>query len=146
VAELRQIVGQVLREVERQDERHPEGFGSDRNGIRAGLAAIEDETRETLEAWHREKKIRAARRSGHQWTQTREELVQVVAVALRALSAMPAPCNCLPELGPGHEDGCPADDGSWGLRLIASEVEIALVRRPGLFARLRQAVSGGGER
>lgn len=104
-----QIVAQVLVEVAQQDRRHPDGFPGDRNGIRAGIAAIEDEAREALEAWHSEKSLAGNREEQHQWTNTREELVQVAAVVLRTLRELPRPCNCLERLGgPGHEDGCPA--------------------------------------
>lgn len=108
-SDSQQILAQVLVESAQQDRRHPDGFPGDRNGIRAGVAAIEDETREALEAWHFEKTLLDGRDPEHQWTRTREELLQVAAIALRTLRELPRPCNCLDKLnGPGHEDGCPA--------------------------------------
>lgn len=47
----------VAAEVERQDAVHSGGYGVSRDGVRLGLASIEDELRETLEAWHGEKKM-----------------------------------------------------------------------------------------
>jgi hypothetical protein len=108
--DVRQAAEQVLEEVERQNARHPAGFPGDRNGIRAGIAALEDETREALDAWHEEKSLPPGRLPAHQWGHTREEIVQIAAVALRTLAAMPSPCDCMDSLGPGHEAGCPAKD------------------------------------
>lgn len=105
---MKQLVGQLLAEITRQDARHPDGFPPDRNGIRAGIAALEDETREALEAWHSEKKPPEGRLPRFQWTHTRDELLQAAAVAIRTLRDLPRSCDCI-DIGPGHEEGCPAD-------------------------------------
>ncbi len=80
-ADMGSVVSSVLKEVERQDGAHPGGYGSTRDGVRLGLASMEDELRESLEAWQEEK-----RKNG--WPDTYSEVEQTVAVGMRLLRSM----------------------------------------------------------
>jgi hypothetical protein len=72
-------------EIARQDEKHGPYEGTALGRSRLALATLEDETAEALMAW------RAERRAAS-WDDTREELIQVAAVAMRALrDAFPNP-------------------------------------------------------
>jgi NTP pyrophosphatase (non-canonical NTP hydrolase) len=66
----------IQKEINRQDKIHPSGYLNTRDSIRLGLASIQDELDETLEEWRKEKK-----RS--RWKNTKEELLQTIAVAIR---------------------------------------------------------------
>lgn len=81
----------VLREVASQDARvaddPPVLWLPDRHGVRMHIAALEDETREALEAWHTEKSPPGAANPAR-WPGTRNELIQVGAVGLRAVRAL----------------------------------------------------------
>lgn len=69
----------LLDEVQRQDAKHgPFTSGGDLGRARLAIACLEDETREAREAWLEE-------RSAPHWSHTREEVLQVAAVAIRAL-------------------------------------------------------------
>lgn len=68
-------------EIGRQDLIHPAGYPATRDGIRFGIATLEDELWETLDAWRAEKR-------GDNWTRTEEELLQVVAVGARLLRSL----------------------------------------------------------
>jgi hypothetical protein len=103
--QMQQLVGQLLAEVRVQEEFHPAGFPPDRNGIRAGIAAVEDETREALESWHLGKRHES---DPERWNPVRAELLQVAAVALRTIRDLPRECNCDGGSGPGHSWNCPA--------------------------------------
>lgn len=120
---MKQLIGQLLAEIARQDARHPGGYPPERNGIRAGIAALEDETGEALEAWHCEKKSPPDRLPEHQWMDTRSELIQVAAVALRAVRGLPRPCDCMETVGPGHENECPADECKFALQVVLDEAD-----------------------
>jgi len=68
----------LMAEVARQDEKHGRFEGTVLGRSRLALACLEDETREAVEAWRGERK-------GVLWEHTREEVLQVAAVAIRAL-------------------------------------------------------------
>ena len=70
-------------EIARQDSIHPEGFPPTRGGVRLALATVQDELDETFEAWRLE-------RRGPEWAQVEHELVQTVAVGVRALRELRA--------------------------------------------------------
>lgn len=72
------LVYAVLRECARQDEKHGPFEGTIIGRSRLALACIEDEIAEAKQAWRVE-------RSGLLWEATRTEVVQVAAVAIRAL-------------------------------------------------------------
>lgn len=72
------LLGQLALEIRRQDAKHGPFQGSPLGRSRLALACLEDETREALEAW------RGDRRAAT-WADTRAEVMQVAAVALRAL-------------------------------------------------------------
>lgn len=59
-----------------QMSRFPAGFPADRNGIRLGLAAVQDELKETLDAWHEDK-----RQQNPDWHRTYDELLDIIAAA-----------------------------------------------------------------
>lgn len=67
-------------EIAKQDHRYGGRFGGDTAlaAVRLGIACLEDEVREVLEAWHEERRKQS-------WTHTREELVQVAALAIRCV-------------------------------------------------------------
>lgn len=69
----------LIEEVARQDEKHGPFRGTSQLGTsRLAIACLEDEVAEAKEAWRDE-------RSGDTWEHTREEVLQVAAVAIRAL-------------------------------------------------------------
>lgn len=76
--DLGDLLSDLLREVERQDAQHGPYQGTPLGRSRLALATLEDETREAVEAW------RSERREPH-WQHTREEVLQVAAVCIRAL-------------------------------------------------------------
>jgi len=71
----------VAAEIDRQDEIHPAGYPATRDGIRFGLATVEDELKETLDAWRAERRIEG-------WSDTEEELTQTAAVSMRLLRSL----------------------------------------------------------
>lgn len=73
-AELQELIALRLTD---QKRRYPPGFPCDRNGIRLGLASIQDELKEALDAWHVEKRHPFKTNS-----QTFHELLDVIAVAI----------------------------------------------------------------
>jgi len=72
------LIDALRREVERQDAKHGPYQGGRLGRSRLALATLEDEIRESLDAWR-------AERSTGQWAQTRCEVLQVAAVAMRAI-------------------------------------------------------------
>lgn len=69
----------VACEIARQDLVST--YGTDRDGVRLALACMQDELDEALEAFQAEKRPI----DGRTWARTQDELVQAVAVGLRAL-------------------------------------------------------------
>jgi hypothetical protein len=69
---------ELAAEVARQDAKHGAKFNAESamGRVRLGVACLEDEVSEVLGAWRKE------RRSG-QWAETREEVLQVAALAIR---------------------------------------------------------------
>jgi hypothetical protein len=63
------------------DEIHPAGYPATRDGIRLGIATLQDEVTEALDEWRHERHIAG-------WHHTAEELMQVAAVALRAVRSI----------------------------------------------------------
>jgi hypothetical protein len=72
------LVAALMAEVARQDAKHGPFEGTPLGRSRLALACLEDEVAEALDAWRAECR-------GPTWTQTREEVMQVAAVALRTL-------------------------------------------------------------
>lgn len=72
------LVFQLIEEIERQDAKHGRYEGTTLGRSRLALATLEDEVAEALEAW------RCERRSP-MWEDTRAEVLQVAAVAIRTL-------------------------------------------------------------
>ena len=73
------LIDEVAAEVERQDAKHgPFTAASPLGAARLAIACLEDEVQEVKDAW------RAERREPH-WQQTEAELIQVAAVAMRAV-------------------------------------------------------------
>jgi hypothetical protein len=75
---LDELLEEVLREVERQDEKHGPFEGTPLGRSRLALACMQDEIAEALEAWRYE-------RLEPNWPDTRNEVLQVAAVAVRAI-------------------------------------------------------------
>lgn len=71
------ILDLLAREIQRQDKKHGRFEGTELGKSRLAIACLEDEVKEALDAW----------RDGrtNNWYQTRTEVLQVAAVALRAL-------------------------------------------------------------
>lgn len=92
----------IRREVERQRHIHPDGFPATRDGVRLGLASIEDETREALLAWDTGKR-------DDFWNDTEYEVLQIVGNAIRLYESLRQ-----------YRDKSPRDrskrvgDGPWG--------------------------------
>ncbi len=72
------VLNAVLGRLARHDRKFGTNWPAERNQLRLALATIEDEHREAYEAW------RAGKRAGD-WTDLADELLDVAAVALRAL-------------------------------------------------------------
>lgn len=79
----------LVREIDRQDAKHGPTFnaGSALGRIRLGIACLEDEVRETLDAW-RDDRGRPVTDGG--WIHTREEALQVAALAMRLVRQIDA--------------------------------------------------------
>lgn len=76
---LHPLVYRLLDEIERQDAKHGGFSGATPLGrSRLGLACLEDEIAEALQAWREE-------RQAPTFEKTRAEVLQVAAVALRIL-------------------------------------------------------------
>jgi hypothetical protein len=67
-------------------ERFPQGFPFDRNGVRLGIASLEDEIGEVYEEWSKHK-----RNLGNCRNEIRTELLQVAAVALMIVEGIDNP-------------------------------------------------------
>ncbi len=65
-------------EIARQDARHGEFTGTPLGRSRLAIACLEDEVAEVLQAWRDERRVVG-------WDMTRNEVLQVAAVAVRAL-------------------------------------------------------------
>jgi hypothetical protein len=73
------LIPELLDEVVRQDAKHGRFTTQTELGAsRLALACIEDEIREALDAWRDERRIDG-------WPETRTEVLQVAACALRAI-------------------------------------------------------------
>lgn len=72
------LLRSLVDEIKRQDNKHGPFEGTILGKSRLALACIEDELEEALIAWRME------RFEGH-WAETRQEVLQVAAVAMRAL-------------------------------------------------------------
>ena len=68
----------LMEEIERQDKKHGPYQGTTLGRSRLALATLEDEVTEALEAWRGERKALT-------WDETRAEVLQVAAVAMRTL-------------------------------------------------------------
>lgn len=69
---------ELMREVARQDEKHGPFEGSVLGRSRLAIACLEDEVAEAKQAWRDERKALT-------WDETYTEVLQVAAVAVRAL-------------------------------------------------------------
>lgn len=74
--DVRLLVEDSVARLHKQIEAFPPGFPADRNGIRLGIAAIQDETSEVLAEWY------DAKRTDKDWTRVYDELLDVIAVAM----------------------------------------------------------------
>ena len=72
------LFGLLEDEVKRQDAKHGPFQGTDLGRTRLALACLEDEVDEAKQAWRDERKEPG-------WSETRREVLQVAAVAFRAL-------------------------------------------------------------
>ena len=68
----------LLAEIARQDAKHGPFEGTILGRSRLAIACLEDEVQEVRDAWRAERKATT-------WEATREEVLQVAAVAMRAL-------------------------------------------------------------
>lgn len=72
------LIYALLEEITRQDEKHGPYQGTTLGRSRLAIATLEDEVAESLEAWRGE-------RESLNWDNTRKEVLQVAAVAIRTL-------------------------------------------------------------
>lgn len=72
------LIYALMTEIARQDEKHGPYQGTTLGRSRLALATLEDEVAEAREAWRDERKALT-------WDHTREEVLQVAAVAIRTL-------------------------------------------------------------
>jgi hypothetical protein len=72
------VIYQLLAEISRQDAKHGPFEGTILGRSRLAIACLEDEVAEAREAWRDERKAL-------NWDATRAEVLQVAAVAVRAL-------------------------------------------------------------
>lgn len=72
------LIYRLMAEVERQDHKHGPFEGTQLGRSRLAIACLEDEVEEARNAWRDERKAL-------DWEETRTEVLQVAAVALRAL-------------------------------------------------------------
>lgn len=75
---IEHLLADLAREVERQDAKHGPFEGTPLGRSRLAIACLEDEVEEARNAWRSERKAPT-------WEATREECLQVAAVAIRAL-------------------------------------------------------------
>jgi hypothetical protein len=61
--------------------RYPPGFPAERNGLRLGIAAIEDETKEAWDEWN------AHKRDGN-WDPMYDEVLDIVAIGIFILESI----------------------------------------------------------
>ena len=82
---MERLVAELIEEVHRQDELHPDGYPPTRDGVRLGIAAAQDELNiETWEAWRDARcKCPVPRCGHHDWSRVRIEAIQTAAVLLR---------------------------------------------------------------
>jgi hypothetical protein len=73
-------INDLQEEIVNQDGNHPESYPYDRNGVRLGIAALEDEVNEVYEEWRNHK-----RHLGNCVNEIRSELLQVAAIAMRMI-------------------------------------------------------------
>lgn len=85
VIDVRALLLLIAEEVDRQDRNHPGGYPFDRNGVRLGIAALEDEVQEVYEEWRKHK-----RDLGNGAASIRAELLQVMGVAFRIVREIDA--------------------------------------------------------
>lgn len=75
---LDELLMTLRREVEQQDTKHGPYQGTVLGRSRLAIATLEDEVAEVLDAWRSERRIDG-------WPETRKEVLQVAAVAIRTL-------------------------------------------------------------
>jgi hypothetical protein len=78
LAEVDELMVDLYREIGRQDLKHGPYEGTPLGRSRLALATLEDEVQEALLAWRAERDLLT-------WQDTRAEVLQVAAVAIRAL-------------------------------------------------------------
>lgn len=74
---------EVNKEAIRQDTLRDEPYTKDRDGVRLALAYMLDELNESLAEWSLEKKQKS-----NNWSKTKAELVQTLAVGIRLLKTL----------------------------------------------------------
>lgn len=77
------VIGQLIEEIYRQDKKHGPFAGTRLGKSRLAIACLEDEIAEVKDAWRSE-------RRADQWSDTTVELLQVAAVAMRAIRDLEA--------------------------------------------------------
>jgi hypothetical protein len=77
-ATVHPLIFRLMEEIDRQDRKHGPYEGTVLGRSRLALATLEDEVAEAREAWRSE-------RGAVTWDETRAEVLQVAAVAIRAL-------------------------------------------------------------
>ena len=91
---LQEALTRLAAEIERQDRLHPAGYPANRDGVRLGIAAAEDELEE-VKAAHRAERCKCPiPNCGHaHWSETETEVLQTAAVLLRLARSIQAAEN-----------------------------------------------------
>lgn len=84
------VVGEVVREMARQDEIHPDGYPATRDGIFLAIKTASHELEhEAINAWRAGRcKCPTPQCDHHEWSDVAEEMVQAAAVLLRSVRAI----------------------------------------------------------
>lgn len=86
------IWADVNARVAKQDAHHPSGYPATRDGIRLGIAAAEDELRETRDAWRGDRCKCPTPLCDHAtWENVRDEALDVIAVLFRMVRSIERP-------------------------------------------------------
>ena len=112
---MRALLLLIAEEVDRQDRNHPGGYPFDRNGLRLGIAALQDEVQEVYEEWRKHK-----RDLGNGAESIRAELLQVMGVAFQIVEEIDAAVAGCPDHRPVLDDAhgwycsaCGSDAPPW---------------------------------
>lgn len=83
------ILEGLMDEVTNQDHRHPDGYPLTRDGIRLGIASLDDETQEVWERWRdMKRRLFDGTSTKLELSFLREEILQVMAIGYRMVRSI----------------------------------------------------------